>query len=307
MNMQMIDLQNRAELFRGCVTPGVRMNEALLAFYADCDARVIRARAASGVQIAFVTDAVEMEYSIVCGGAARQIFTSDIFINGESTTVDGNGPHKFSMVPGEKKIIIHLPHLVVIEKITLAVNESAQVKVCPGKKKKLLFCGDSIMQGMTCTTPSKAVGALLAEKLDMELHNTSVGGADMRFEPVAETIAIGGDVLAVCFGINDCFHNTPPELFRERCVKVLELMKNFSGKSFIVVPIPNMKVDSALYESFCQIIRDEHRNFPEVLLIESSKFYPRREELFVDGTHPNNEGMKIYAEGLYEAVKEVLN
>ena len=283
------------------------MNENLLAFYADCEARVIRARAASGVQIAFVTDAVEMAYSIACGGAARQIFTSDIFINGELTTVDGNGPHKFSMTPGEKSIVIHLPHLVVIEETTLAVNEGAQVKACPGKKKKLLFCGDSIMQGMTCTTPSKAVGVLLSEKLDMELHNTSVGGAEMRFEPVAETISAEGDVLVVCFGINDCFHKTPAELFRERTVKVLELMKNFSGKSFIIVPIPNMRVELEIYDSFCQIIREEHKNFPEVNLIESANFYPRKEELFVDGTHPNNEGMKIYAEGLYEAVKEVLN
>ena len=307
MEMQITDLQNRAELYRGCVTPGVRMNENLLAFYSDCEARVIRARAASGVQIAFVTDAVEMEYSIVCGGAARQIFTSDIFINGELTTVDGSGPHKFSMAPGEKKIVIQPPHLVVVEKTTLAVNAGAEVKAFPGKKTKLLFCGDSIMQGMTCSTPSKAVGVLLAEKLGMELHNTSVGGAEMRFEPVAETISFGGDVLMVCFGINDCFHKTPAELFRERTVKVLSLMKNFSGKSFIIVPIPNMRVELELYESFCQIIREEHKNFPEVNLIESANFYPAREELFVDGTHPNDEGMKIYADGLYEVMKELLD
>ena len=138
--MQKIDLENNLNLFRGCVAPGVRMSEALLDFYNDSEARVIRARAASCVRIAFVTDAVEMEYSLVFGGAARKIYTSDIVIDGVVTVVEGEGPHKISMAPGEKQIVIHLPHLLVIEKISLAVNDGALVKEAPVKAKKMLFC-----------------------------------------------------------------------------------------------------------------------------------------------------------------------
>ena len=292
--------------FRGCVTPGLRMNETLLDFYSDSEARVVRARAASGVRIAFVTDAVEMEYAIVCGPAARLVFTSDVTINGENTIVEGNGPHKFTMAPGEKEIVIQLPHLVVINEMAVSLNDEASVKAAPRPGKKLLFCGDSIMQGMTSTAPSKAVGSILSEKLGMELHNTSVGGAEMRPEAVEATLDIGGDAIVVGFGINDTFHKVPHDLFRERTAKVLQLLSDFSGKAFIVVPIPNMKVEDELYESYCEIIRDEQKKFPTVTLIEGSSFYPHKEEYFVDGTHPNDEGMKIYADALEKILAPVL-
>ena len=126
--MQKIDLASRFELFRGCVSPGVRMSDELIAFYSDTEPHLIRAKSASSVRITFVTDAVEMEYSLVFGQGGRPIFTSDIVVNGEVTTVDGPGPHKFSFAPGEKEITIHLPHLMIVEETALAVNDGAFVK-----------------------------------------------------------------------------------------------------------------------------------------------------------------------------------
>ena len=304
--MQKIDLENRLDLFRGCVKPGVRMPEALLDFYSATEARSIRARSATGVRIAMVTDAAEMEYSIVQGASARPIFTTDILIDGVKTTVEGDGPHKISLPAGEKTVVIHLPHLVVIEKLSLSVSEGAVVKALPVTQKKLLVCGDSILQGMTCSTPTKAVGALLAEKLGMDFHNTSVGGADMRAEAVESTIAIGGDVIVVCFGINDVFHATEPELFRERTRKVLELLDGFSGKAFIVVPIPSLAIPPEKQEEYCAVIREEQKGFSRVKLIEGKSFYPWKGEVFADGTHPNDEGMEIYAQGLAEAMADAL-
>ena len=249
--MQKIELGSRVELFRGCVTPGNRMSEALLNFYNDSDARVIRAKSASGVRIAFTIDAVEMRYGFVCGGCARKIFTTDVIINGEKSVVEGEGPHTFTMAPGEKEIIIHLPHLIVLENLELSLSDGAFCRAIPETRKKLLICGDSILQGMTCTTPGKAVGTLLAEKLGMNFHNTSVGGADMRLEPVEYTLALGGDAILVCLGINDVFHETPYDLFRECTRKVLELLDGFSGKAFIVVPIPSMNVNAEGRATIC--------------------------------------------------------
>ena len=304
--MQKIELESRIELFRGCAAPGVRMSEDLLNFYNDSDGRVIRARSATGVRIVFETDAVEMNYALQFGGTARKIFTSDIFINGEMMTVEGEGPHHLSMASGKKSVVIHLPHLVVVEKVELSVNDGAFVNAMPEPRKKLLVCGDSILQGMTCTTPARAVGTLLAEKLGVDFHNTSVGGAEMRFEPVEYTLALGGDMILVCFGINDGFHATPHDLFRERAKKVLELLEGFSGKAFIVVPIPNMKLDQELRESYCRIIREEQKSFPKVTLIEGADFYPAQDELFVDGTHPNDKGMAVYADALAKIMAPAL-
>lgn len=304
--MQKIDLENRNELFRGCVAPGIRMNEKLIEFYTEPAVRLIRARSASGVRVAMVTDAVEMEYSLVFGESARTIYTSDIIVDGKLTTVEGEGVHRMTFAPGEKEIIIHLPHLVIVEKIEIALNDGATVKAAPVKAKKILVCGDSILQGMTCTTPTKAVGTMLGEALGMEYHNTSVGGADMRWEPVGETIRIGGDVIVIGFGINDVFHKTPIEEFRMQTVKTLELLSDFKGKSFMIVPIPNLNPGCEKREEYCQIIRDELKRFPAVAGIEGAEFYPADAEYFADGTHPNDKGMAVYAENLARIIREHL-
>lgn len=305
--MQKIDLDRRIELFRGCVTPRVRMSDTLIDLYgedalvdlcSESEALKIRVRAATGVRIAMATDAVEIEYEIVCGAAARKIFTSDIDVNGVVTTLDGNGPHRLSLPRGNKNIVIHLPHLVVNEKISLSINDGAKIEAVPCKAKKLLICGDSIFQGMTCSHPTAAVGVLLADKLDVEFHNTSVGGGTMRPEVVEATIALGGDILLTGFGANDVFRGTAPDIFRKRTRKTLELLNDFNGKSFLVVPIPCLKVEPERREFYCDIIREEHKDFPCVKLINGADFYPADEELFADGTHPNDRGMKIYADGL---------
>ena len=88
--------------------------------------------------------------------------------------------------------------------------------------------------------------------------------------------------------------------------KLLELLDRFAGKAFIVVPIPNMNVSAEGRTNICNIIREEQKNFPKVTLIEGADFYPAKAELFVDGTHPNDEGMAIYAEGLAKIMAPAL-
>lgn len=282
------------------------MSDALFELYNDSEARLIRVRAASGVRIAMVTDAVGIEYGIVHGAAARKVFTSDVVVDGAVTTLDGDGPHRIALPPGEKNVVIHLPHLVVVEKISLAVNDGATVEAAPIPAKKLLICSDSIFQGMTSSSPTRAVGALLAEKLGVEFHNVSVGGGTMRPEVVEAAIALGGDILLVSFGINNVFLGTEPELFRERTRRTLELLNAFPGRAFFVIPIPCLNIDPEVRERYCSVIREEHKACPRVGLIEGADFYPADADLFVDGTHPNDRGMRILADGLAERIAPAL-
>ena len=124
--------------------------------------------------------------------------------------------------------------------------------------------------------------------------------------PVKETLSAGGagDTVIVGYGINDAAHHTQVDLFRERTAKVLEYLNDFAGRSFMIVPIPTTISDVEKYrDEYSQIIRDEHKRFPRVTLIEGSDFYPGQNELFVDGVHPNDQGMEIYARGLVNALR----
>ena len=297
--MKTIALESAPELFRGCVAPGVRMSPALLAFYGEPEKRLLRARCGTGVRLALITDASEIEFGFTFGGAARQIFTADLQVDGRLfAPVTGEGPHRIALGPGEKELVLHLPHLVVTEKFTFRVSDGAQVRPAPRPARKLLICGDSIMQGMTCTAPTKAVGTLLAASLGMDFHNTSVGGAVMSGKAVRETLALGGDAVVVGFGINDVFLNTPPEKFRAETEAVFRSLAAFPGKAFLVTPIPSLAKGEEPVAPLRQVIREVGKTYPRVTLIEGPALFPAEAGLFVDGTHPNDQGMAVYAKAL---------
>ena len=306
-DMKRIELESRNDLFRGCAAPGVRMNEALLELYGEPEKRLLRARCATGVRIAMFTDAVEVEFSFLFGRAARQVFTADLQVDGVLfATVTGEGPHRIPLPAGEKELVLHFPHLVEAEEFSFSVDDAASVRPAPGPERKLLICGDSIMQGMTCTTPLRAVGTILAARLGMEFHNTSVGGATMTAAAVRGTCAIGGDGIVVGFGINDVFLGTPVETFREECEGVCGALGEFPGKAFMVTPIPCLKKENEPVEELREIIRNSAGDFPRITLIEGPEIFPAEEEFYVDGTHPNDAGMAVYAARLAKIMAPLL-
>ena len=303
--MKKIDLNDNA-FFRGTFTPFQRMNPALLDFFREPERWKIRALCPSSVQIVFKTNAERLSLSWKYGAAAREVYSADVKAGDQHFVLTGEQEHLMQLPSGDKKVEISLPHLVILEEFNLLVNDAAQVEVLEDARPKLLVCGDSILQGMTCSRPALISVMLAAAELDMQVHNTSVGGAIMQPLPVKETLSAGGagDVAIVGYGINDAAQHTPLELFRERTAKVLEYLNGFAGKSFMIVPIPTTIPDVEKFrEEYSQIIRDEQKRFPRVTLIEGAEFYPGEEELFVDGVHPNDQGMEIYARGLIKALR----
>jgi lysophospholipase L1-like esterase len=54
------------------------------------------------------------------------------------------------------------------------------------------------------------------------------------------------------------------------------------------------------------MIREEHRNYPAVNLIEGETLLTADDRNFVDGLHPNDYGMEIYAGNLAAAIRKFL-
>ena len=294
--------------FRGAVAPFMRMTPQLLKFYDRIERWGIRARCPSGVAIEFNSDASKIAFSYKFGAAAREVFTTDIEVAGKTYTFDGCGPHHLELPAGKKDIKIQLPHLVVIEKFDFAVDDAAEVVPVEDTQSKLLLCGDSIMQGMTCTSPGKAWAAMAAAELGMTLHNTSVGGAVMDSSAVVESLRLvkAGDVAMVGFGTNDAAQEINEKIFREHTVKSLTALAKFAdngGKAFIVAPIPTLDSFEERRLLYSQMIMEEHKNFPQVTLIKGDSFYPADAEFFADKVHPNDAGMKVYAQAVIKAIR----
>ena len=307
--MKKINLTDAPEFFRGACKPFVRMNQQLLDFYSVTENWKIRAACASGMAIVFETDSENLQITVEFGEPARQVFSTDVEVADMITTFDGAGTHTMNLAPGKKVVTIYLPHLAVLNKFDVKIDDNALVSPVADNRPKLLICGDSILQGMTCSSPAKASVVIAAKELDMILHNTSVGGAKMEFSPVEATVEFGGskdDVIVVGFGANDAAQKVDLDYFRNSTNKILSAISNFAGKAVIISPIPTTNEFESRRPIYSNIVREEAAKYPKVKLLDGDQFYPaNRDDLYVDGLHPNDEGMKIYAAGLIQAVKEL--
>ncbi|MBQ7206762.1 MAG: SGNH/GDSL hydrolase family protein [Lentisphaeria bacterium] len=298
--MKIIDLTEK--FYRGCAGGCVRMNDALLACFDTAPKYLLRAKCPSGVRICFSTDAREMTFSLVFGQAVRPVFTSDCFIDARRITLQGEGPHKLEFPPGEKNVSIHLPHLVRIDGVEIAVNDEASVVPVPEMRPRILFCGDSIMQGMVTTSPFSAPAPRTAAALNMDFINTSVGGAKMDPEHVRLTALLPGDFMIVALGVNDAIMKTPPDAFAANTEKSLACFETFRGKKYLVLPIPNTAPSTPDLNEYREIIRACAGKYPGIRLLDGYEFFPAQKENYHDGTHPNDRGAALYAEYLTQTI-----
>ena len=301
--MKIVNLNEHPEFFRGCGAPGRRMTDKLVELFSTADKYLWRALCPSGVRLDFITDSAEIEYTLTFGKPVRQIFTSDIFIDGKLTTVDGEGPHTIAPGSGKKHVVIHLPHLVVLENVELKISDDAVIEAAPAPEKRLLICGDSICQGMVTTTPSKALVPRAAAALGMDFVNTSVGGARMSAEHVEYTMEIPGDILVLALGVNDAIGKVSYDEFRTKTEAALAAMAEFSGKKMLILPIPNVAASTPDLAVYREIIRFAAASYPQIKLLDGYEFFPAQAELYFDNTHPNDAGSEIYAAALVNAVK----
>ena len=298
--MKNIDLTEK--FYRGCAGGCERMNKALLVCFDTAPKYLLRAECPSGVRICFSTDAREMIFSLVFGQAVRPVFTSDCFIGDRMITLQGEGPHRLELPPGEKTVSIHLPHLVRINGVELSVNDEAFVAPVLETRPRILFCGDSIMQGMVTTSPSLAPAPRTAAALDMDFINTSVGGAKMDPEHVRLTALLPGELMIVALGVNDAILKTPSDTFAANTEKSLEIFGTFPGKKYLILPIPNTAPSTPNLNEYRETIRTCAGKYPDIHLLDGYDFFPAEKENYYDGTHPNDRGAAIYAEYLSQTI-----
>ena len=291
-------------LYRGAVAPGERMNDGLTAFYAKLPNWEIRSKCPAGVQLVFDTDSRNLRWSCSFGESENKIYTTDILVNETRFTFDGAGPHTLELPEGENRIVVYFPHLAIVTDYALELDDAARIRAVPADRPKLLLCGDSISQGWISSSPCRSYAVMTAQSLQLDLHNVSVAGTTLLPEIVEHSLEIEADLAVLALGINDIGHNTKLEVFRKRLIKVMTMLSKYAGKTAVITPIPTtLEHLEKQRPQLCQTFREIHRDFPEITLIEGESFFPADPALLVDGLHPNDRGMEVYAAGLIEALR----
>ncbi len=309
-----INLMERAELVHGAIHIShgddgysiQRMTRELDKFYNYSEAAEIRARCLSGVRICFHTNSGFIGLRLKYGRAARPVSAVDIVIDSrESLTFCPADCKKiFSIAmdlePGEHKIEIYLPHLCECIVKELTVEENAWVNPVNYNGGRLLFIGDSITQGMDASSPTRSFASRVAAACKLDFHNLGVGGAVMEKEVGRLALKLSWRKAVVAFGVNDCSKKRPIEEFIAHTRGMFEILSASShARVFVVTPIPWLAAPAdANLQMYRDAIKETAAAFRRVKVIDGLEMVPADPSYFTDKTHPNDLGMKIYAENL---------
>ena len=262
-----------------------------------------RANCTAGVSLRFVTDAPVLRFSYEVISYCRSRNVCDLFENGVHTAsvrladMQSRGQAVFVReTAGSTEIEIMLPNTCGLR---IKEVEFGDWQPAPGKEKKLLLLGDSILQGINTYHPSCALGNLLARRMNAEAVNQSVGGA--RFVPqLLEKLTFEPDSILVALGANDAFagdgayEETIPAYF----ARLRELYPDTPVTAITPVFCMAMKTDAALtarFETVRVLIRREGER-QGVRVIDGDPLVPHTAKFFnEDGTHPNDLGFMQYA------------
>lgn len=307
-----------------------RLSPELKSLYqADGEHRFIRANCPSGVRLAFETDSPFMKMGLKYGRSARAVYAVDVIVDGQNLQrwipphPEEGKEYEFQMeLPsrgGLHQILVHLPHLTENTLKCLELKEGAFVKPCfsaasskggRGEGRRFLFLGDSITQGMTVSGASLAYPAVLSEAFGADFINLSVGGEIMRGELGRYALAYDWNSAFIAYGINDFNNCVPPDRTGEEAFRMLNALcgAGREGKVIVITPIPctrgGRENESGFsLESYREAIAAAAREFPGTLVIDGKMLLGERSEYFIDGLHPNDDGMKIYADNLIRILR----
>ena len=177
-------------------------------------------------------------------------------------------------------------------------------------RDRLLVIGDSIGQGFCCDDPAGSWAALLADELDLELLNQSVGG--QVFQPSALPGNEVGDVarIVVQLGLNYRWETLPASRIEQdahACVR--ELARRFADVPICLltptwydeVASPSRNQVGARVDS---LLRSAVDGLATVSVVDGLRLVDHDASLFVDGEHPGPRGHEQFATRLASCISE---
>ena len=183
-------------------------------------------------------------------------------------------------------------------------------------KARLGFMGDSITQGVGTDVDSyKHWVAVLSEKLGTEYAYWNLGIGCGRANDAASDgawlyKARQNDVVFVCYGVNDIYRDLPTEQIKNDLKYIVDTLKA-EGIKVVLQTVPPCDYKDERLEKWQEVnayIYKELKSkadafFDNVPVLGESEEFPQNAKY---GGHPNPEGCALWAQGLYETVKDFL-
>lgn len=282
-------------------------------YYRRNEGALIRALAPAGVCIDLRTDADAVRFFYRYEpGSSRNICMFDVQADGITVASPGvtgceagKGEVCVRLPAGDKRLTVWMPCLKQVWIGSVELVNASYADAC-AENGVLLTLGDSITQGYDAVHPSGTYAARLAQKLNLQLINQSVGGA--VFDPSSLMKLPGGEpeIVTCWYGTNDWNGRQREEFLREMAAYIEKLTLLYScSRLFVITPL--FRADAAArgqtacgtIEQVAQDIRAVCAAFPAIRVIDGDALMPHDADLFADGyLHPTDAGFAFIADNL---------
>lgn len=282
----------------------LRLPESVTELYQADEARITRIQAPAGVRILFETDSRMVKLPHTFGRTAREIFAFSAFLDGAPASFTAeNGVFAMTLPPGRHTVEILVPHLVECYFGDLELEDGAAISpVSSSSSGKLLLVGDSIMQGMTTSSPAQTYADMLLRDLQTDFYNLAVGG--FTADPAWGALVAGEyeySRVIFCLGCNDFCQDKCLADYRRDLEKFLSF---FAGKPMVILsmtPIlcrPEINRYGETLDQFRACVRELAEGRPDTLFVDGKALLPAEEKYFIDGLHPNDAGAETFYRNL---------
>jgi lysophospholipase L1-like esterase len=289
-------------------------------------------RSAAGIQLEFRTDGKILKLNVNTSQTLkiRSYFSFDIFIDGQPAGYiknfndedcigdyankvykTGDFYGEFELGKGEKTVKIVFPHSLAADITDIEITDATFI--LPVKKEKILVAyGDSITQGYDALHPSNAYIRRMADYLNAELINKSLGGVKFLPNLAAVPNGIDADYIFVAYGTNDWNASDKSTLTANAESFFAEIEKNYPHTTVIVIT-PIWRYDyndikmAGSFSELTTVITEISNKYKNTFVIPGVDLIPHSEDLFGDLIlHPNDKGFEYYYENLLCAIKKLL-
>jgi lysophospholipase L1-like esterase len=314
-------------LVTGCFTSPVvddaltfnRVPEPLAERYRAAEGSRVRLECPSMVRLRFTTRATLVNLALRYGAAARQFFQgvvrhagADMPFGPTAATPEWTGTAW--QRPGNALTLaeLWLPHLVRTDLLWLETD--APLTPAPHPVRHWLALGDSITQGMTVPLPTQAWVAQVATTLGLDVRSFGIGGARLEACLGEQSIPWAYDLLTIAYGTNDFNGGVPLEQVathtralcaRQRAEHPRAAIALITAPPWATRTTPNnLGLQLADYR---RVMAEAAATVPGITVIAGDQLLPDDASLFVDNVHPNEAGMKCYAEALIPHLRPLLS
>lgn len=225
----------------------------------------------------------------------------------EDCGVDSAGKFALQLPEGMKRVQIVLPALVGVCLASVTLSDGAEIRPSP-VQKRILFHGDSIMQGYDAVFPSNGLPHQLGRQWEAETVSQAVGGA--KCNPAVLEYVGDFDAILVGYGTNDWSKKTAEAFAADADAFYKKLKEIYPATPvFVVLPIwradyqtkPNTAGDFLA----CRALLGQLAARQGFRVLDDFAMVPHDTRLLSDGyLHPNDLGFALYGQRLMEMLSD---